>query len=85
MNIKSIRLKVAEKKTHEFVLKTEYIKLDNLLKAAGAVNTGGHAKIVITNGEVRINGEICTQRGKKLREGDRVEYGTDIYVIKNDN
>ncbi|MBR3561282.1 MAG: RNA-binding S4 domain-containing protein [Oscillospiraceae bacterium] len=53
---------------------TEFIKLQDLLKLASLVSTGGEAKIVITGGEVTVNGEVCTQRGKKLRPGDVVSY-----------
>ena len=52
---------------------TEYIKLDSLLKFAALVATGGEAKYVISEGMVEVNGEICTQRGKKLRPGDKVK------------
>lgn len=76
-----IKLKVAEKKTEEFKLKGEYIRLDDLLKNAAVVNTGGHAKIVIQNGEVKVNGEVCTMRGKKLRDGDFAEYERVIYKV----
>ena len=48
----------------------EFIRLDNLLKFAGAAETGGHAKVMIQGGEVTVNGEVCTMRGKKMREGD---------------
>lgn len=49
---------------------TEYIKLDALLKFAGAVETGGEAKQAVQEGEVMVNGEVCTMRGKKCRPGD---------------
>ena len=49
---------------------TEYIKLQDLLKFAGVVDTGGIAKEVIQAGEVRVNGAVCTMRGKKMRPGD---------------
>ena len=52
---------------------TEYIKLQDLLKLANAVETGGEAKECIQSGEVLVNGEVCTQRGKKIRPGDDVE------------
>ena len=52
---------------------TEFIKLDALLKFAGVVETGGEAKQVIQDGTVRVNGEICTMRGKKIRPGDVAE------------
>ena len=60
---------------------SEYIKLQDLMKFCGLVGTGGEAKIVIQNGEVKVNGEVCTMRGKKLRAGDQVEFdGTEIIV-----
>lgn len=51
---------------------TEFIKLEGLLKFAGAVETGGEGKILIQDGEVTVNGETCTMRGKKIRPGDVV-------------
>ncbi len=62
-------------------ISTEYIKLDAFLKFAGAVGTGGEAKIVIAEGEVLVNGEVCTMRGKKLRAGDTVSFGGEEYEI----
>lgn len=52
---------------------TEYIKLQDLLKLADLVSTGGEAKLRILNEEVTVNGEVCTMRGKKCRPGDTVE------------
>ena len=52
----------------------EYIRLDNLMKYSGLCNSGGRAKYLIQNGEVKLNGEVCTMRGKKIRPGDKVEY-----------
>lgn len=51
-------------------IRTEFIKLQDLLKLANAVGSGGEAKERIQSGEVLVNGEVCTQRGKKLRPGD---------------
>ncbi|MBQ2818826.1 MAG: RNA-binding S4 domain-containing protein [Clostridia bacterium] len=51
---------------------TEFIKLDSLLKLAGLVYTGGEAKILIQQGDVYLNGEVCTERGRKIRPGDKV-------------
>ena len=51
---------------------TEFIKLDAFLKFANAVSSGGEAKVLIADGLVSVNGEVCTMRGKKLRPGDRV-------------
>ena len=52
---------------------TEYIKLQDLLKLAAAAATGGEAKLLVQEGEVLVNGEVCTMRGKKLRPGDVVD------------
>ena len=52
---------------------TEYIKLQDLLKLAGLTYTGGEAKVMVKEGLVKVNGEVCTMRGKKIRPGDRVE------------
>lgn len=59
----------------------DFIRLDSAMKLADMVVTGGHAKIVIQNGEVKVNGEICTMRGKKLRQGDKVEFQNNGFII----
>ena len=56
----------------KILIHTEFIKLDSLLKLAGLVETGGEAKLLIQDGQVLVNGEVCTMRGKKLRGGDTV-------------
>ena len=61
-------------KAETIQIDSEYIKLQDLLKLTGLAATGGMAKIVIQNGEVKVNGEVCTMRGKKLRAGDVAEY-----------
>lgn len=58
--------------TKEIAITTEFIKLDSFLKFAGEAVTGGVAKERVVNGEVKVNGEVCTMRGKKLRVGDTV-------------
>ncbi|MCI8804130.1 MAG: RNA-binding S4 domain-containing protein [Oscillibacter sp.] len=58
----------------EIVITTEFVKLQDLLKLAGLVETGGEAKERIQAGEARVNGETCVQRGKKIRPGDVVEF-----------
>ncbi len=55
-------------------IETEFIRLDSLLKLTGWVDTGGQAKSLIQSGKIRVNGEICTMRGKKMRPGDIAEY-----------
>ncbi len=61
---------------------TEFIRLQDLLKLGGLVSTGGMAKIVIQNGEVSVNGEICTMRGKKLRAGDFAEFNGERVIVE---
>lgn len=59
----------------------EFIRLDNLLKFGGLSETGGQAKVLIQSGYVKVNGEICTQRGKKMRNGDKAEYNGIILEV----
>lgn len=60
---------------------TEYIKLQDLLKFAAVVQTGGEAKVVIQEGDVTVNGEVCTMRGRKLRPGDDVCFQGKHYTV----
>ena len=65
----------------EIKIETEFIKLDALLKFANLVSSGGEAKIRITEGEVLVNGEICTMRGKKMRPGDQAVFAGTEYRV----
>ncbi len=69
---------------NEIFIKEEYIRLDSALKFSGAIGTGGQAKMVIQDGLVLVNGQVCTMRGKKLRNGDTVEFENIKFVIKNE-
>lgn len=66
----------------KIAIKEEFIKLDSALKLAGLVSTGGHAKVVIQGGEVRVNDTVCTMRGKKLYSGDVVSFDGDEFEIE---
>ena len=66
----------------DIFIATEYIKLDAFLKYCGAVGTGGEAKLRIADGEVTVNGSVCTQRGKKLRDGDTVCIDGNKYGVR---
>jgi len=67
----------------EVKIDTEFIKLDQFLKYVSVVQTGGHAKILISEEQVLVNGEVCTQRGKKIRIGDKVEIiDVDTFIVK---
>lgn len=64
-------------------LRDEYIKLGQALKAAGMVDSGVDAKFLILNEKVKVNGAVCTQRGKKLYDGDMVEFDKEtIKIVK---
>ena len=67
------------------IITTEFIKLQDLLKFANMVSTGGEAKIIIQEGEVKVNGEVCTMRGKKIRPGDLVELGDVQLTVSYEN
>ena len=67
---------------HEVKITTEFIKLEGLLKFSGVAETGGEAKNIIQAGDVSVNGEVCTMRGKKLRPGDRAALdGVELEVV----
>lgn len=76
-----IKVRVAEKKKVLLPIVTEFIRLDSALKLANAVSSGGEAKTVVLDGEVKVGGEVCLQRGKKLREGDEFEFSNVIYEV----
>ena len=65
----------------QFFLDGEYIRLDDLLKLTGCVETGGHAKVLIQGGGVLLDGEVCTMRGKKLRGVETVYVPEDDMEI----
>ena len=76
-----ITVKVAEKKRVPVKITTENIRLDAALKLSNAVSTGGQAKWIIQDSLVKVNGEVCISRGKKLFPGDNFEYERVIYEI----
>ena len=63
------------------VIGTEFIKLESAMKLANILPSGGTAKLEIQDGQVTVNGEICTMRGKKLYPGDKFEYQGQTYLI----
>ena len=63
------------------IIGTEYIKLQDAMKYANIVYSGGEAKAMIQEGEVMVNGEVCTMRGKKLRPGDKFTFDGQTYLI----
>lgn len=67
----------------QITIKTEFIKLDALLKFANVTCSGGEAKMLIQDGLVQVNGEVCTMRGKKIRAGDTVSLQGEIIEVQN--
>jgi ribosome-associated protein len=65
----------------EVKINTEFIKLDSFLKWCGAVSQGSEAKMYILDELVKVNNEICVQRGKKIRYGDIVEFNGEKYKV----
>lgn len=65
-----------------FSITTDYIKLDSYLKGVNVVGSGGEAKLLIAEGEVRVNGETETRRGRKLYPGDRVTLGDHEFIVE---
>lgn len=64
-------------------LRDDYIKLGQALKAAGLVESGVDAKLVIQDGQVKVNGQVEVQRGKKLIPGDKVEFDGEVIMIES--
>ncbi|MBQ8028220.1 MAG: RNA-binding S4 domain-containing protein [Clostridia bacterium] len=80
-----VTVRVAKKKRKEVSITTDFIRLDAALKLSGVAGTGGQAKAIILDELVKVNGEKCLQRGKKLRDGDNFEFERVIYEIVNAN
>ena len=74
---------VVKKKENSIPLEitTEFIKLQDAMKFANAVYSGGEAKVLIQEGQVQVNGEVCTMRGKKLRSGDTFCFNGVVYAV----
>lgn len=65
-------------------IRDEYITLGQFLKFSGIVSSGIEAKVMFKDGIIKVNGEIETRRGKKLRDGDQVQYKEEIYIVHAD-
>ena len=76
-----VRVRRVSDKDIPVPITTEYIKLESFLKLANAAESGGMAKNFIQNGEVLVNGEVCTMRGKKLHVGDKVKFLGAVYEV----
>lgn len=79
-------MKVVVKKKNTAIplfITTEYIKLQDAMKYANIVFSGGEAKTLIQEGEVQVNGEVCTMRGKKLRDGDTFTFAGQTFRVED--
>ena len=76
----TVKKKVASNEAPQ-AIHTEFIKLQDALKYANIVYSGGEAKQLILDEQVKVNGEVCTMRGKKLRPGDKFEFMGQPYLI----
>ena len=83
--VKKINVRLLQIKEQPLPIRTPYIKLDQALKFCGIAETGGHAKELVEKGAVRVNGETCLMRGKKLSAGDTFEYKDTRFLITNEN
>ena len=80
-----IKVKAAPRKSEDVIITTEFIRLDSFLKFKGIAETGGQAKAFIQDGIIKVNGEIFTARGKKIRNGDIISAFSTDYHIKNED
>lgn len=83
--MKRLNAKIAARQREKIEISTPFIKLDSLLKFVGAAETGAVAKQLVQEGRVKVNGEVCTARGKKIKSGDIVSFlKTDYEIIHED-
>ena len=68
-------------KTEKIYIDNEFIRLDALLKFGGIAETGGQAKLLVQSGQIQVNGEVCTQRGKKMRAGDTAQNEDEMLEV----
>ncbi|MBQ7689378.1 MAG: RNA-binding S4 domain-containing protein [Clostridia bacterium] len=79
--VKKIKVRLLQTEEKKLPITTPFIKLDAALKFSDIAQTGGHAKILVEDGKIRVNGEVCTSRGKKLAPGDTFEYKNLRYTV----
>ncbi len=85
MERKKLKVRAVIETEEALYINTPFIKLDSALKLSGLAETGGTAKMFIEDSLVKVNGEICTQRGKKLFPGDKLLFRNSLFIIKNQN
>ncbi len=83
--VRKIKVRLLEMEERPLPIRTPFIKLDAALKFSGIAETGGHAKLLVEEGRVRVNGEPCLARGKKLFPGDTFEYKNQRLTVTDEN
>lgn len=83
--VKKIKVGLLQMEERALPIQTPFIKLDAALKFSGVAETGGHAKLLVEEGRIRVNGEPCGIRGKKLRPGDTFEYKNQRFTVTDEN
>ena len=81
--IKKIAVRAKVQSEEKLYITTPFIKLDSALKLSGLAETGGMAKMFIEDGSVKVNGEECLQRGKKLYPGDKLLFRNSLLIISS--
>lgn len=71
-------------KNIEVIIKTNFIKLDQLLKYNGIADSGGQAKEIINDFDIKVNGQICKMRGKKIYDKDKIEFNEYVITVKKE-
>ena len=79
---KVIKVKAIKKEEKVIKIDPPFIKLDSLLKLCDIAQTGGHAKILIQDSLVEVNGEICDQRGRKIKAGDKIRFEDTVWTVE---
>ena len=79
---KVIKVKAIKKEEKVIKIDPPFIKLDSLLKLCDIAQTGGHAKILIQDGLVQVNGEVCDQRGRKIKAGDKIRFEDTVWTVE---
>lgn len=79
---KVIKVKAIKKEEKVIKIDPPFIKLDSLLKICDIAQTGGHAKILIQDGLVEVNGKICDQRGRKIKAGDKIRFEDTVWSVE---
>lgn len=85
MEKKKIKVRAVIQSEEKLYITTPFIKLDSAMKLSGLADTGGMAKMLIEDSLVKVNGEICTQRGKKLYNGDKILFRNSLFVVTSEN